>query len=316
MKKKIKTYVQKVVAAAAIAAIAVVAAGCSQTSGTQTSAAASESATGQSSAAGSTAAAGETTAAAADGAKEHITIATSGSPNPFSYVKEDGTPTGYDVELIKAVLDRLPQYTYDVEIADFPSIFGGLTSDKYQIGANNFSYNEERAQKFLYSTASFKNSYVIAVPKDNTDINSLEDLVGKKTEVSASTTYATALQDFNKEHADNPINISYYEDVALVEVLRHVENGAFDFEIIDEPMFNNYMKEFNLNLKGVKLSAEEANKITTPYSYFLVGQKHEKLKEEIDQELAEMVKDGSIKKISEEFFNGNDYTPYDQYEAK
>lgn len=313
--RKIRTYVQAVFAAAAIAAVA---AGCSQASGTQTSAAGTESAAGQSSAADSTttAAAGETTAAAADGATEHLTIATSGSPNPFSYVKEDGTPTGYDVELIKAVLDRLPQYTYDVEVADFPSIFGGLTADKYQIGVNNFSYNEERAQKFLYTTASFKNSYVIAVAKDNTDINSLDDLVGKKTEVSASTTYATALQDFNEEHKDKPINISYYDNVALVEVLRHVENGAFDFQIIDEPMFDNYMKEFNLNLKAVKLNEEDTNKITTPYSYFLVGQKHEKLKEEINQELAEMVKDGSIKKISEEFFNGSDYTPYDQYETK
>lgn len=248
-----------------------------------------------------------------DNKKETITIATSGSPNPFSYVDEDGNVTGYDVEIIKEVMKRLPEYDYKIETADFSGIFGGLDSDKYQIGVNNFSYNEERAQKYNYTDPIFKNSYVVAVAKDNNDINSFEDLLGKSTELDANTTYATALQSYNEENPDNPINISYYNDVGLVEILRHVADGQYDFQIIDEPMFNNYMKEYNLDLKAVKLSEEESNKITTPYSYALVGKTHKDLVEKINTELAEIVKDGTVKKISEKFFNGEDYTPYDKY---
>lgn len=245
--------------------------------------------------------------------KETITIATSGSPNPFSYVDEDGNTTGYDVEIIKEVMKRLPEYDYKIEVADFSGIFGGLDSDKYQIGVNNFSYNKERAEKYNYTDPIFKNSYVVAVAKDNTDINHFEDLLGKSTELDANTTYATALQSYNEENPDNPINISYYNDVGLVEILQHVADGQYDFQIIDEPMFNNYMKEYNLDLKPVKLTEEESNKITTPYSYVLVGKTHKDFVEKINTQLAEMVKDGTVKEISEKFFNGVDYTPYDKY---
>lgn len=245
--------------------------------------------------------------------KETITIATSGSPNPFSYVDEDNNTTGYDVEIIKEVMKRLPEYDYKIEVADFSGIFGGLDSDKYQIGVNNFSYNKERAEKYNYTDPIFKNSYVVAVAKDNTDINHFEDLLGKSTELDANTTYATALQSYNEENPDNPINISYYNDVGLVEILQHVADGQYDFQIIDEPMYNNYMKEYNLDLKAVKLTEEESNKITTPYSYALVGKAHKDLVEKINTQLAEMVKDGTVKKISEKFFNGVDYTPYDKY---
>lgn len=243
-----------------------------------------------------------------------IHIATSGSPNPFSYQEEDGTITGYDVEIIKAVLDRLPQYDYDIEIADFPAIFSGLDADKYQIGVNNFSYNEERAAKYIYTNAIFKNAYVVAVQKDNTDIEVFEDLLGKSTEVSANTTYASALQDYNEAHPDNPIEVSYYSDVDLVQILQRVADGMFDFQLIDKPMFDNYMAEFNLDMKGVELSEEEGRLITPPFSYILVSKGNEQLAEDINATLVELVKDGTIKEISEKFFHGEDYTPYSEYE--
>lgn len=241
-----------------------------------------------------------------------ITIATSGSPAPFSYVDEDNNITGYDVEVIKAVFEKLPQYEYEIELADFAAIFSGLDSDKYQVGVNNFSYNEERAEKYIYTKSHFKNSYVIAVRSDNDDINTFEDLLGKTTQVDPDTTYATALQAYNDEHADNPINVSY-SDEDLPYVLQHVEDGEYDFQLIDEPMFNVYLEEYGFDLKGVKLSEEEMNLITTPYSYILVSKGNEQLAEEINGVLAELVEDGTIKEISEQFFK-DDFTPYDEYE--
>lgn len=246
------------------------------------------------------------------GEKTKITIATSGSPAPFSYVDEDDNITGYDVEVIKAVFERLPQYEYDIELADFAAIFSGLDSDKYQVGVNNFSYNEERAEKYIYTTSHFKNSYVIAVKSDNDDINTFEDLLGKTTQVDPDTTYATALQSYNEEHPDNPIDVSY-SDEALPYVLQRVESGEYDFQLIDEPMFNVYLEEYGFDLKGVKLSEEEMNLITTPYSYILVSKGNEQLAEEINGVLAELVEDGTIKEISEQFFKA-DFTPYDEYE--
>ena len=72
----------------------------------------------------------ETTAAA-----EPVTIyaATGGSPKPFTFVDSSNQLTGHNIELIKAIFDRLPQYKLEIEVTDFPSIFAGLESDRYQI---------------------------------------------------------------------------------------------------------------------------------------------------------------------------------------
>jgi polar amino acid transport system substrate-binding protein len=301
MKNRIKRFIAVVVTLSFVAALA---AGCGSNSGS-----------GSSDSSASSGSSSESTQAdSSQGETTKITIATSGAPNPFSYQEEDGTITGYDVEIIKAVLDRLPQYEYEIEIADFAAIFSGLDSDKYQIGVNNFSYNDERAEKYIYTKAIFKNAYVVAVQKDNDDIQTFEDLLGKSTEVSPDTTYSSALEAYNQEHSDNPINVSYYSDVDLVQVLQRVADGLFDFQLIDKPMFDNYMSEYDLNLKGVELSEEESNLITTPFSYVLVSKGNEQLAEDINTTLAELVKDGTIKEISEKFFNGEDYTPYSEYE--
>lgn len=281
------------VASLAVAALSV-AAGCSSAKGATTGGAASGSAT--------------TTA-------QSLVIATGGAPKPFSYVGDDGKPTGYDIAVISAALDRLPQYSYSFEVTDFPSIFGGLDSDKYQIGVNNFSYNEDRAKKYLYTETYFKDSYVIAVRTDDDSIRSLEDLGGKSTDVQDSTTYASSLQAYNEKHADNPIKLNFFSEPSTIEFLRDVEEGRTDFEIIDGPIFDLLKEEQGFdNLKAVKLSDEETNQIAAPYSYALVGSFHEQLRDDLNAVFKELVADGTIKKISEQFFSGKDYTPYDKYQ--
>ena len=39
-----------------------------------------------------------------------IKAATSGTTNPYTTIGDDGENTGYDIEVLKAVFDRLPQY--------------------------------------------------------------------------------------------------------------------------------------------------------------------------------------------------------------
>ena len=107
-----------------------------------------------------------------------IKAATGGGPKPYVYVGEDDQPTGYDIEVLKAVFDIIPEYDLEIEVTDFPSVFAGLNAGNYQIGVNNFSYNEERASSYLYSLPYDKVSYVFVYGKDQTPITSLKDAAG------------------------------------------------------------------------------------------------------------------------------------------
>ena len=245
--------------------------------------------------------------------KEKVTLITTATLKPFTYYDEDNNLQGYEVELIKKVFEALPEYDVQIEVADFPALFGGLDSDYYQIGFNNFSYNEKRAEKYIYTNGIFDNHYVIVVPEGNDSIHQLSDLAGLSTRVTPGTSYATSLELYNEEHPDAQINLEYQEGGGTIEkTLLDVESGALDFNLLDEPMYNVYQKEFNLKIKAVRLNDEESETVGSRYGYYLVSKGHEDLAAKIDEQLAKLVADGTVKALGEKYFYG-DYTPYDLY---
>ena len=62
-----------------------------------------------------------------------INAVTGGSPKPYISVEEDGSYSGYDIEVLQAVFDRLPRYSLNLQTAEFDAIFSGLTAGNYQI---------------------------------------------------------------------------------------------------------------------------------------------------------------------------------------
>ncbi|MEK4059150.1 MULTISPECIES: transporter substrate-binding domain-containing protein [Paenibacillus] len=246
---------------------------------------------------------------AANKEKTTINIATGGAPKPFSYVNDDNEIDGYDIQIVKAIFEGLPQYEINIEKTEFPSIFAGLDSDRYQIGANNFASNAERKEKYIYSDPIFKNQFVIAVAEDRDDIKSFADLEGKKTSVSPSVNYTVALEKYNKEHAKTPVVLNY-TDTELAVTLQNVESGADDFNLIDAAMLQLYIKEFGLKLKAIPLSQEDTDRIGVPYSYLILskGKNSEQLTKDVNSRIQALIKDGTISKISEKYLNG-DFAP-------
>ncbi len=249
----------------------------------------------------------ETTAA------EPVTVyaATGGSPKPFTFVDSSNQLTGHNIELIKAIFDRLPQYKLEIEVTDFPSIFAGLDSDRYQIGVNNFAKNEKRKEKYLFTDPIFANEYVAVFAKDNKkaeSINTWEDLSGLKTISQSGINITTALENYNTANPEKAINIEYSEEDLVLQI-QDVEAGKYDFVLMDKPMFEYYEKEFNFNVTGVSISSDVAKDLMEePYSYLIVSKGNEKLVEDLNQALKEVIEDGTSKEINLKWF-GSDYSP-------
>ena len=79
-----------------------------------------------------------------------IVVATAGDVPPFDY-EENGNLTGFDIEVLKAVDEKLNDYEIQFQRTAWESIFPGLDSGHYQATANNLSYTKEREEKYLYS---------------------------------------------------------------------------------------------------------------------------------------------------------------------
>ena len=252
------------------------------------------------------------TSEAKSDSSEKITVvaATSSSPKPFTY-EEDGELTGQNIELIKAVFEKLPQYKLKIVKVEFSSIFSGLTSGRYQIAVNNLAKNAEREKNYLFTDPIFKNSYVV-IFKNGSDkaktADEWSDLAGLSTVGSSGVNSTTAIEEYNKANPDNTIELNYSSE-DLKSQLEGVESGKYDFLVMDKPMFEYYQKEYSLDLTGKTISGDLSTALMCePYSYFVVGKEETQLAEDINAALKEVVEDGTSKQINEKYFD-EDYSP-------
>ncbi|MDO4288267.1 MAG: transporter substrate-binding domain-containing protein [Eubacterium sp.] len=252
-------------------------------------------------------------AAEEDGKTVHAV--TGGSPAPYVSVDENNEYTGYDIEVLREVFNRLPQYTLDLKTAEFDAMFTGLTAGNYDLAVNNFSYSEDRAESYYYSYPYDEITYVFVQRAGDEPLTSLEDAAnrGYKIESNAGGNVTNAIERWNAENPDKQIEITYSEADMSVW-FEHIEDGTSDFRIDDLPIYTNYVEEFNFqNLQATELSEEETAKISTALdAYFLFPKNDEgqALREDVNGALKAMKEDGTLRELSLKYF-GADQAPAD-----
>jgi len=234
--------------------------------------------------------------------KKEIIVATNASPKPFNY-EENGELTGYEIEVVRAIFKDSDKYDVKFEKTEWSGVFAGLDADRYQMAVNNISYTKERAEKYLYAAPTAKNPNVLVVKKDDSSIKSLDDIGGKSTEVVQGTTSAKQLEDYNKQHADNPTVLNYTR-ADFQQIMGRLSDGQFDYKIFDKIGVETVIKNQGLdNLKVIELPSDQQ-----PYVYPLLAKGQDELKTFVDKRIQELYKDGTLEKLSKQFF-GDTYLP-------
>ena len=234
--------------------------------------------------------------------KKEIIVATNASPKPFNY-EENGELTGYEIELVRAIFKDSDKYDVKFEKTEWSGVFAGLDADRYQMAVNNISYTKERAEKYLYAAPTAKNPNVLVVKKDYNSIKSLDDIGGKSTEVVQGTTSAKQLEEYNKQHADNPTVLNYTK-ADFQQIMGRLSDGQFDYKIFDKIGVETVIKNQGLdNLKVIELPSDQQ-----PYVYPLLAKGQDELKSFVDKRIQELYKDGTLEKLSQQFFGGS-YLP-------
>ena len=124
-----------------------------------------------------------------------LVVALEGAWQPWSYHDASDTLVGYDVEVSRAIAEKLgvePEY---VE-SDWDSLFAGLDAGRYDMVCNGVEVTEERAKTYAFTTPYGYIHTALAVRKDNEDIHSFEDLNGKTTANSLASTYMELAESY------------------------------------------------------------------------------------------------------------------------
>ena len=107
----------------------------------------------------------ETDSAADSGATE-IKVGTGNEALPYAYLDENGEYDGYDVAVVKAIDEKLTEYTFTFEGADFPTTLSNLESGKVEMAAYEYEVNAERQEKFVYGDVGYVvwDTYIVSDP--------------------------------------------------------------------------------------------------------------------------------------------------------
>nr|WP_251126798.1 MULTISPECIES: transporter substrate-binding domain-containing protein [unclassified Exiguobacterium] len=225
-----------------------------------------------------------------------LTIGTAGTLYPASFREEESdTLTGFDVELMKEIAKRLELEVEFKEMA-FDNMLTSVQNGQIDVAANDISVTEDRKEKFAFSKP-YKYTYGTAIVRksDLSGIESLEDLKGKKAAGEATTVFMDVAREYGAEEViyDNATNDQY---------LRDVSTGRTDVILNDyylQTLALAFFPEFDITIHpDIAYNPQEVA--------FLMDKENDELQENIDRVLGEMLEDGTVKELSEQFYNGAD----------
>ncbi|MDN7245483.1 transporter substrate-binding domain-containing protein [Planococcus shenhongbingii] len=233
-----------------------------------------------------------------------ILVGTQNDYPPFAFADENNELTGYDVEVVKAVDEKLDGYTFEFTAVPWDSMFLALESNKIQAIADQVAKTPERQEKYLFTDESyFAAETVIAVKTGREDIQTIEDLEGKKIGALAGDSYTLLLEEYNKKAA-KAIDLKYSESGNPSEILQDVQNGRIDAYVNDPIMINAVLEKNNLDVEivGQPLVNDDMGIVLKN------GEQGEELKALIDPILEELKQDGTLAELSKKW-TGGEYIP-------
>lgn len=183
--------------------------------------------------------------------KDEYIFGTDATWAPFEFIDENGNLTGFDVELVSLIGEKVGKNFVAKNIA-WDTIFAGLLNGQYDGVASGVTVTEERKQTIDFSTTYATVGQVVLVPTESS-LTGIDDLAGKAVGVQIGTTGDLALDEYDT-------NTKRYDDITLA--VKDMINGNLDACVCDsliagEMLKNNADYAAKLKVVGEPFTAEE-----------------------------------------------------------
>ena len=232
------------------------------------------------------------------GAGDKIVVGLDDNFPPMGFKDENNEIVGFDIDLAKEATKRLGREV-EFKAIDWSSKEAELKSGRVNVLWNGLDITDKRKENMLFSDPYMANRQIIFVKKGATGITDEQSLAGKAVGTQSASTAEEYIDgsDFFKTKVKE---VKKYSD--FVSAFMDLENGRIDAVIGDEIVGRYYMSKHPDSIDAVDVAVGPVSQFGIAFA-----KDNQKLRDDVQKVLDEMVKDGTVAKISEKWF-GKDIT--------
>jgi len=232
------------------------------------------------------------------GAGDKIVVGLDDNFPPMGFKDENNEIVGFDIDLAKEATKRLGREV-EFKAIDWSSKEAELKSGRVNVLWNGLDITDKRKENMLFSDPYMDNRQIIFVKKGATGITDEQSLAGKAVGTQSASTAEEYIDgsDFFKTKVKE---VKKYSD--FVSAFMDLENGRIDAVIGDEIVGRYYMSKHPDSIDAVDVAVGPVSQFGIAFA-----KDNQKLRDDVQKVLDEMVKDGTVAKISEKWF-GKDIT--------
>jgi len=221
-----------------------------------------------------------------------LKVGLEGTYPPFNYQDESGQLTGFEVDFANALAKELGVKA-EFQPTKWDGILAALESKRLDVVINQVTISEERKQKYDFS-APYTVSGIQALTRkaDADSIKTSADLAGKKVGVGLGTNYEQWLKE-NVPQAD----IRTYDDDPTK--FQDLNVGRIDVILVDR------LAAFEMVEKTGDRLAVAGDAFSRQESGIALRKGNPQLLAAIDEAIAKLRADGTLKQLSEKWFGAD-----------
>jgi polar amino acid transport system substrate-binding protein len=216
---------------------------------------------------------------------------------PMEYYGPDGkTPMGFDVELGKAIGEKLGLKAEFIDTA-WDGIFAGVDKGDYDCIISAVTYTEERAANYNFTKPYVANSQLLVVRKDAAvKPKSLDEVPGLRLTYQAETTSDTLATEWI---AKSGAKVEVFEYDKVMNCFDELNLNRVDVILVDSVVAAEYLSRPN---NPYEMSAEVSNDEVLA---ICIKKGNQALTDALNQALDALWEDGTLKRISQTIFGAD-----------
>jgi len=213
---------------------------------------------------------------------------------PMEYYGADGALLGFDIDLTKALAEKLGLQVNFIDTA-WDSILAGLDANRYDI-AVNVTVLPEREKKYNF-TKPYINSFMTIVTRTDSriKINRAEDISGYRTAFQGNTT----AQYFTERLNNQGVRFTSFSYDKIINCFDDLKLGRVDLVAVDNIVAYYYAGKEN---SALEIAWVDSSNSSEELIGICLKKGNDALTVMLNKALAELTADGAIAAISHRYF--------------